>query len=126
MFTLKKLTFRQQKGAQAEQLAQRFLEQHGLQLIAKNFRCKQGEVDLIMQDQDTVVFVEVRHRVRKDFGSAADSITVSKQAKVIKAATLFMMQKNWYQHKTVRFDVVTLQGALIESPQLNWIKQAFY
>ncbi|MFN7097274.1 MAG: YraN family protein [Gammaproteobacteria bacterium] len=126
MSVLQKLTARQQKGAQAEQLAQQFLEQQGLQFITKNFRCKQGEIDLIMQDNDTIVFIEVRHRVRTDFGSAAESVTVSKQTKVIKTATLFMIQQKWYQQKAVRFDVVTLQGALLEAPELNWIKQAFY
>ncbi len=126
MFAVKNLTARQEKGAQAEKLAEQFLARQGLQLITKNYRCKQGEVDLIMQDQDTIVFIEVRHRVRADYGSAAESITISKQTKVIKAATIFMMKKGWYQHKAVRFDVVTIQGSLVESPELNWIKQAFY
>lgn len=124
--TLAKLTERQKKGAHVEELAQHFLEAQGLQLIVKNFCCKPGEVDLIMQDCDTIVFVEVRHRARSDYGTAAESITRSKQLRIIKASTLFMMQRHWYGQKTVRFDVITLDGKLSEFPQINWIKQAFY
>lgn len=126
MFAIKKLTTRQQKGAQAEKLAEQFLIDHGLTVITRNYRCKQGEIDLIMQDHNTVVFVEVRHRVSNAYGTAAESITTNKQAKIIKAATLFMMQKGWYQHKAVRFDVITIDGELIDSSVLKWIKQAFY
>ena len=65
---------RQQTGKEAERLAQRHLEQHGLRLLAHNWLCKRGELDLVMLDGDTVVFVEVRYRLHAGFGGALDSI----------------------------------------------------
>lgn len=118
-------TLRQLKGATAEDLAQDYLKKQGLTLIARNFRCKPGEIDLIFEQDETIIFVEVRHRVSAAFGTALDSITPVKQSKIIKAATLFMLQKKWYNLRAMRFDVITLQGKLAETPNFNWIKQAF-
>ncbi|MCW9022255.1 MAG: YraN family protein, partial [Sedimenticola sp.] len=74
------------KGNEAEQLAQRYLEQRGLRTLERNYRCKMGEIDIIMKDQDSLVFVEVRYRKQNAFGSAAESVTTTKQKKIIRAA----------------------------------------
>ena len=79
----KQLSAKQLLGQAAEQAACSYLTRHGLTLIARNFHARQGEIDLIMLDKDTLVFVEVRFRSRQDFGDAAASVTRSKQQKII-------------------------------------------
>jgi putative endonuclease len=115
---------RKEIGQLAEEAACRFLQAKGFQLLEKNFTCYNGEIDLIMQDQDDVVFVEVRLRHRDDFGSALESITQSKMTKLIKAATLFLQKKKWLYKRNSRFDVA-LVHSLKENGQIDWIKNAF-
>lgn len=105
------------RGETAEQQACDYLKKQGLKLIERNFRCKQGELDLIMQDKQTLVIVEVRYRQTQQ--SALESVTHSKQSRIITATQIYLSQ-----HKTntaIRFDVLTLS----EDGQLNWIKNAF-
>lgn len=106
-------------GQSAETLAEAFLETQGLKLVTRNWRCRFGEIDLIMQDGPTRVFVEVRLRSRNDFGGAAASVTTAKQKKLLAAARLYLTTL-----KTLppcRFDVVALTG---NAPP-EWIKNAF-
>ena len=72
-------------GAAAEDRALRFLQGHGLRLIARNWRCKAGELDLVLSDGDTVVVAEVRSRRSGDFGTAAETVDASKQRKLLRA-----------------------------------------
>lgn len=109
-------------GAKAESLALAYLQKQGLSLKIANFRCKIGEVDLIMQDGIYLVFVEVRMRTSGDYGGALESITVSKQRKIINTAKLYLLENNLYDKCPVRFDVLTIQGTTSE---INWIKNAF-
>jgi putative endonuclease len=106
-------------GSDAEQQAYHFLLQQGLTPVCRNFRCKQGELDLVMLEQETLVIVEVRFRKSERFGGAIESVTAKKRAKIV-AATQYYLQKNAVLN-TVRFDVVAI-GA---NQQLNWIKNAF-
>lgn len=95
-------------GKFAENRAEALLKQAGLAIVARNWRCRHGEIDLIARDGGTLVFVEVRSRRRSDFGSAAESITVAKQRKLILAARLYLSTL-----KTLppcRFDTVTLDA----------------
>jgi len=106
-------------GHAAESRAEAFLKTHGLQRVARNWRCRFGEIDLIMQDGPTLVFVEVRLRSRSDFGGAAASVTPAKQQKLLAAARQYLTTL-----KTLppcRFDVVALTGT---APP-DWIKNAF-
>ena len=106
-------------GQSAEKRAEVFLESHGLIFIARNWRCRFGEIDLIMQDGASRVFVEVRLRSRNDFGGAAASVTPAKQKKLLAAARQYLTTL-----KTLppcRFDVVALSG---DAPP-DWIKNAF-
>jgi len=107
-----------QSGAQAEDSAAEFLERQGLKLVERNYRCRMGEIDLIMDDRATRVFVEVRLRRNRDFGGAAESITQSKQGKLIRAAQYYLQQLP--KQPPCRFDAVLLDGFKIE-----WIKDAF-
>jgi putative endonuclease len=106
-------------GQSAEARAEAFLKTHGLTLVARNWRCRFGEIDLVMQDGSTLVFVEVRMRSRSDFGGAAASVTLAKQKKLLAAARQYLSTL-----KTLppcRFDVVALSG----NAAPEWIKSAF-
>ncbi|MEO0368668.1 MAG: YraN family protein [Pseudomonadota bacterium] len=110
-------------GAAAEEFALQFLKRQQLQLIERNFNTRFGELDLIMQDQDSLVFVEVRYRRSSLFGSSIESVTHSKQHKLKLTAQTFLSQLN--AHATAcRFDIVALQGDL-RDPLVDWIKNAF-
>ena len=107
-------------GDAAEALAATFLEARGLRIVARNYRCKFGEVDIIAQSGATMVFVEVRARKSGSFGGAAESITAAKRQKVLVAARHYLTS-----HRidcACRFDAVLLMG---EPPQIDWIRDAF-
>jgi putative endonuclease len=107
-----------------ESVAFKHLKKFKLKKIEKNFNCKVGEIDLIMQDQDTLVFIEVKYRKNDDWVSASESVTKSKQRKIIKAAQLYLLQNKKYKDWNCRFDVVSIQGEK-DSAEINWIKNAF-
>lgn len=108
-------------GADAEQIAARFLQQQGLKLLQQNYRCRFGEIDLILQDGATLVFVEVRMRRRSDFGGAAASIDGAKQARLIRAAQHYLATLG--HTPPCRFDAVLLQST--DGKALEWVKDAF-
>lgn len=112
-------------GATCESLALAHLEAQGLTLIARNYRCKIGEIDLIMRDGASTVFVEVRHRRSGSFGGARASITHAKMRRIASAAQVFMKQQRMSFDSPIRFDVVTIDGALSGQPQTSWLKAAF-
>lgn len=109
-------------GFRAEQQARSYLRAQGLQWIESNYRCRWGEIDLIMQDKEYLVFVEVRARASSSFGGAVASVTYSKQQKLIKTATTYLVAKQILGKQPVRFDVLGLEGTNL---QINWIKNAF-
>ena len=109
---------KQARGAAAEDRAAAYLAQQGLKLVTRNFRCRGGEIDLIMRDGASLVFVEVRSRARADFGGAAASITATKQARIILAARHYLAQHRI--DAPCRFDAV-----LIQAGQLQWLRAAF-
>ncbi len=116
----KKLTSRKKRGNDAEKQACKHLQSHGLKLLEKNFSMKAGEVDLIMLDGETFVFVEVRYRKNADFGGAAASVTLKKQQRIIKAALSY--QQKYAPQSSMRFDVVAIEG---DNRGINWIQSAF-
>ncbi|WGE32018.1 YraN family protein [Actinobacillus genomosp. 2] len=111
MVLWKTLTKRAQ-GASFEQKARELLEQHGLKFVAANQQFKCGELDLIMQQGDTLVFVEVRQRKSNRFGSALESIDYHKQQKWLDAANIWLFQQRKQSLDTAncRFDVVVFEG----------------
>lgn len=108
------------QGHAAEQLAAIFLQQKGLILVEKNFRCKYGEIDLIMRDGKTLVFVEVRLRSNSNFGGAAMSITQSKQQKLTRTAEHYLQL---HGNSACRFDAILMQTTDINA--VEWIENAF-
>lgn len=112
---------RQQTGAGYERQARRLLENAGLTFVAANVRYRAGEIDLIMRDRQTWVFVEVRYRRNALFGGAAASVTRSKQQKLLRAAALWLRNRNSsLDTADCRFDVVAITG-----PQVDWLPNAF-
>ncbi|AXE34878.1 YraN family protein [Chromobacterium phragmitis] len=105
-----------QTGRDAEDRALALLEARGLKLVARNWHCRGGEIDLIMRDGAALVFVEVRHRGGSRYGGAADSITASKQRKLLLAAEVYL--SSHHIDSPCRFDAVVSVGG--DAPQ--WLK----
>lgn len=110
-------TARQVMGDAAEDASLHYLRQQGLTLVERNFRCKGGEIDLIMQDSAVLVFVEVRKRADRRYGGAAASITASKQARLVLAAQTFLQR--YRMPPPCRFDIVAIDGSA-----MTWLKNA--
>ncbi len=108
------------KGAAAEAAAAGFLAARGLTLVCANYRCRRGEIDLVLRDGATTVFVEVRLRTHPAFGGAAESIDARKQARIIAAARHYLAGK---PEVPCRFDVVLLDR--LDPPSMRWIRDAF-
>lgn len=109
-----------EEGNAAEQLAATFLQQKGLTLVEKNFRCPHGEIDLVMRDGKTLVFIEVRMRSNANFGGAAMSITPSKQLKLKRSAERYLQI---HGDTACRFDAVLMRT--INTNAVEWIQNAF-
>jgi len=115
------------RGQHAELACCKYLQQQGLKLLAKNYHGRRGELDLVMRDNNTVVFVEVRYRKNDTFGGALESITNSKQEKLRITAEQYLQRET--ELKNGRFDVVAMSekvqnnGSNIYS--FEWIKNAF-
>jgi putative endonuclease len=112
-------------GKRAEAAACEFLIKKGFCLLERNYRSHFGEIDLIMQDQDDIVFVEVRSRSRIDYGRAATSVNKEKQRKLAKTATRYLQMKKWLYKKYSRFDVIAIHW-IDNNLQIEWFKNAFY
>ncbi|KPK59746.1 MAG: hypothetical protein AMJ59_09565 [Gammaproteobacteria bacterium SG8_31] len=111
-------------GTAAERDVERFLRQQGLKLIVRNFHSRFGEIDLVMDDRDTVVFVEVRSRRSREFGSAAESVGRIKQSRVIRAARCLIAARPKLAERPMRFDVVAISRGRGHNA-IEWIKDAF-
>ncbi|MBT4214474.1 MAG: YraN family protein [Porticoccaceae bacterium] len=114
-------------GAETEQFAHDYLLANGLIPVNRNFNTLRGEIDIIMQDKEQLVFVEVRFRKSSRFGSAEESITQQKRKKIKAAAAIYMQSYKMSNNTQARFDVVALTGDSRSSSQfsVNWIKNIF-
>lgn len=112
-----RLSRKQEQGRQWEDAALAYLERHGLVLVEANFRCKLGEIDLILRDGTTLVFVEVRQRAAGAPVSAADSIGPAKIRRIVRAAEFYLQRFN--RMPPCRIDVVAIDGEDIE-----WLRNA--
>jgi putative endonuclease len=112
-------------GSCAEDLAAAYLSAHGLTLLARNVRCKAGEIDLVYRDGVVLVFVEVRQRARPDFGGALASVAAPKRCKLVRTARFLLHVHPAWGRSIVRFDVVGVQGNPRGKHEIAWIKDAF-
>jgi putative endonuclease len=110
-----RLSPRQDQGRHWEQAALAYLKRHGLALVEANFSCKGGEIDLVMRERDTLVFVEVRQRADRKHGGAAASITPAKIRRLVRAAQYYLLR--FPRTPPCRFDVVAFDG-----DQLDWLR----
>lgn len=108
-------------GSTAEKQALDFLQRQGLRHRCSNFRCRIGEIDLIMEDGEHVIFVEVRLRRHTGYGGAAASVTPGKQRKLLQAAAIYV-QAERLGHRTMRFDIVAFDG---DATEPEWLQDAF-
>lgn len=112
------------KGDKVERFVEGFLQDKGLKTIERNYYSRYGEIDLIMLDNDYLVFIEVRFRANTSHGSGAESVNYAKQQKIIKTAHFFLQQTKKYQQLNCRFDVVSVT-LTNKSLSADWLKNAF-
>jgi putative endonuclease len=115
---------RRARGNLAEDAARTELKRAGLREVAANANYRGGELDLVMDDAGTLVFVEVRYRRSRAFGGGAASVDIRKRRKLVLAAQLFLAGHRQYTHSPCRFDVIEADGDPT-APRLHWIKDAF-
>ena len=104
----------------AEELAAELFQRAGLRILARNWRCRHGEIDLIADERGTLVFAEVRYRGDARFGGAAESITQAKRARIVAAANLYLVGR---PQADCRFDVLLLDA--LQASRIRWIRNAF-
>ena len=107
-------------GAIMEARAAQYLEEQGMQILERNYRCRRGEIDLIGQDGEYLVFVEVKFRSTTGSGYAADAVDVRKQRRICRVADYYRAIHGLGDNTAVRYDVVTVQG-----DEITWIRNAF-
>ena len=114
-----------QRGAAAEELAAQYLQVRGLKILARNLRCKAGELDLVCLDGGVLAIVEVRQRASAEYGGALASVTWAKQRKIIRAAQFFLQREKHWRNFPMRFDVLAVDGSSDGAYRLDWVKDAF-
>lgn len=110
------------RGDAAEQAALKALSARGLKLVARNYRCPLGEIDLICEDGASLAFVEVRYRGNRRYGLASETVDRRKQNKIIRAAKHFLQRNPRHRERPLRFDVVAINGG---DAEIEWIPDAF-
>ncbi len=107
-------------GDEWERRACEYLEQQGLVILQRNFRCRQGEIDIVAKDKNTYVFVEVKYRANLNQGQPAEAVTIAKQRTISRVADYYRMKKQMGEEVPIRFDVV---GIL--NQEIVWYRNAF-
>ena len=122
-----------QAGTQWEQTAESYLCERGLKILERNFSSRFGEIDLIMEHDETVVFVEVRYRKSGQHGSGAESVTTQKQSRLSRTAAWYLAKNPHRAEQFCRFDVVSIKsetgdqaGDEAGDQTITWIRNAFY
>jgi putative endonuclease len=112
-------------GDDAENLAFRYLKQHGLTPVQRNFACRLGELDLIMRDDSCLVVVEVRFRSHRSFVPAELTVDGRKQSKIVRTAAMFLAWNERFASMPLRFDVVAIDADAHGETTIKWIRDAF-
>lgn len=115
---------RRARGDAVEDSALDYLQRQGLRLVARNARARGGELDLVMFDSESLVFVEVRYRAGSGFGGGAASIDHGKRRKLVRAAQAFLLRNPRYAEAPCRFDVIDASGDP-RAPRMDWLRDAF-
>ena len=112
-------------GKEMESLACRYLQQQNLVLIERNYACKLGEIDLIMRDNDFLVFVEVRFRRSHDYGLPIATVSNSKRYKLLRTASYYLQQHQLSDKIACRFDIIAIWYNQQQQLEVDWVKSAF-
>ena len=124
--SLKHLSLRGRKwGTHWEKAAESYLRERGLKLLHRNFSSRFGEIDLIMEDEQTVVFIEVKYRKNAQHGSGAEAVTFHKQDRISRTAAWYLVKHPHRADQFCRFDVISIEPE-IAGQGIQWIKNAFY
>ncbi|MBQ4536328.1 MAG: YraN family protein [Lachnospiraceae bacterium] len=111
---------KRQLGTDKERIAAEYLEKHGLEVLEKNFRGRQGEIDIVAKDGNYLVFTEVKFRSTTRLGSALEAVNYKKQCRICKVADYYRYKHRLGDDTMIRYDVVAIQGE-----EIIWIKNAF-
>ncbi|MGE3774505.1 MAG: YraN family protein [Gammaproteobacteria bacterium] len=112
------------RGRDYEAAAERYLQGQGLTTVARNFRLRGGEIDLVMRDRDTLIFVEVRYRAQGALVSPLETITPAKQQRIVRTASAFLQAHPALASLPCRFDALALEGN-DDGLRVDWIRGAF-
>jgi putative endonuclease len=112
-------------GAASEELAARYLRARGLSVLARNMRCRAGELDLVCLDAGVLAIIEVRQRAPSAYGGASSSVNRRKQRRILRAALFFLQRRAGWRSRRLRFDVLALDGRAPGPYRIEWIKDAF-
>lgn len=107
-------------GMRYEEKAEAFLKGQGLKILCRNFRCKQGEIDIIGIDKGCLVFAEVKYRRTSDTGTPEEAVGIYKQKKICSVAEYFLYTHPYYTNQMIRYDVIAIEGE-----NIRWHKAAF-
>ena len=113
------------RGRDWEDRAAVYLSGRGLEILARTYRCRLGELDLVCRDGDTLIIVEVKARRNDRHGSAAESVRAVKQQRILKATRHFLMRHPHWNDAPIRFDVVAIDDIDGREPVIQWIRNAF-
>jgi len=119
------LTERQRSGQRAEELAAAFLAEAGCEILARNYRCRLGELDIVARAGAVLVVAEVRTRASSRYGGAAASVTRLKQRRIARAAAVLLTERRDLGRLPVRFDVLVVSDPHGAAPAIEWIRHAF-
>ncbi|MBI4336005.1 MAG: YraN family protein [Candidatus Omnitrophica bacterium] len=111
-------------GALGEKLAEEFLKRNGYKILARRFLCRFGELDIVAQDSEAIVFVEVKLKASSEFGMPYEAIDRRKQARIVRSAMAFI-KRHRLEDYDFRFDVVSILSKEGTKPQIELIKDAF-
>jgi putative endonuclease len=114
-----------ERGRRWEAAAAEHHERHGLTIVARGYRCRLGELDLVCRDGPMLIVVEVRARATSPYGTAVSTIGPRKRARIIQATRHLLMRHAEWATARVRFDVVTFDAIETAAPEIRWIKNAF-
>ncbi len=116
---------RARRGQAAEDLAAGLARAKGLELVARNFRCRAGELDLVCRGGGLLIVIEVRLRRHARFGGAAASVDAAKQCRILRATQVLLLREPRWRRLRLRFDVIAVSGGADGTPRVEWIRDAF-
>lgn len=107
-------------GTDQEKKAAEYLTENGMQILTQNFRCRQGEIDIVGKHGGYLVFVEVKYRKGTDYGTALEAVTYAKQCRICRVADYYRCRYAYGTDTAVRYDVLAIQGE-----EIRWVQNAF-